>query len=189
MFQLGKRLLHDRNLFEQPKEGQPPIWWMRGLLIATCTGVSFAHGTNDGQKSIGLIMLTIIGLLPATFGMNVDLSRQDLQALSRRMPEAKDLIERYGDDRKVLGADAAGSIAARLGPVDTIQTLPGAERIALRNDAYRVLAELETVGEDGHVPKPAREKAKALHKGAGALVTYAPWWVRVLSASLSGSAR
>ena len=67
LFQLGKRLLHDRNLFEQPKEGQPPIWWMRGLLIATCTGVSFAHGTNDGQKSIGLIMLTIIGLLPATF--------------------------------------------------------------------------------------------------------------------------
>ena len=43
---------------------------MRGLLILTCTGVSFAHGTNDGQKSIGLIMLTIIGLAPATFALN-----------------------------------------------------------------------------------------------------------------------
>ena len=186
LFQLGKRLLHDKNLFEQPEEGRPPVWWMRVLLVATCTGVSFAHGTNDGQKSIGLIMLTIIGLLPATFGMNVDLSRQDLQALVRRMPQAKDLIERYGDDKKVLGADAAGSIAARLGPLDTIQALPGAERIALRNDAYRVLAELETVGEDSHVPKLDREKAKALHEGTGTLVTYAPWWVRVLSAVALG---
>ena len=48
----------------------PPVWWMRGVLILTCTGVSFAHGTNDGQKSIGLIMLTIIGLFPAVFALN-----------------------------------------------------------------------------------------------------------------------
>ncbi len=160
LFQLGKRLLHDRNLFEQPKEGQPPIWWMRALLIATCTGVSFAHGTNDGQKSIGLIMLTIIGLLPATFGLNVDTSRQELQALGQSMPEAKQLIERYGDDKKVLGLDAAGSIATHLGSLGSIRDLPAAERIALRNDVYRVLAELETVGEDGHISKPIERKPR-----------------------------
>ncbi len=186
LFQLAKHFLHDKNLFEPPKEGKAPIWWMRGLLIATCTGVSFAHGTNDGQKSIGLIMLTIIGLLPATFGLNLDTPGQDLHTLGRRMGEAKTLIERYGDDKKTLGVDAAGSIAKRLAPLDSIEALPKAERIGLRNDVYRVLAELETIGESSHVPKPDQEKAKALHKATGTLVTYAPWWVRVLSAVALG---
>jgi inorganic phosphate transporter, PiT family len=64
-----RRTARDKHLYEPAKEG-PPIWWMRGTLILTCTGVSFAHGTNDGQKSIGLIMLTIIGLFPALFALN-----------------------------------------------------------------------------------------------------------------------
>ena len=186
MFQLGKRLLHDKNLFEEPKEGKPPIWWMRAVLIGTCTAVSFAHGTNDGQKSIGLIMLTVIGLLPATFGLNIDTPAPDLRALGQRMAEAKDLIGRYGDDKKTLGVDASRSIAERLAPLDSVSALPDAERIALRNDVYRVLAELETIGNSSKVPKPDQEHAKALHKATGALVTYAPWWVRVLSAVALG---
>src|ERR1700761_8770627 len=55
------RLTTDRHLYEPAKDGLPPVWWVRGLLILTCTGVSLSHGSNDGQKSIGLIMLTIIG--------------------------------------------------------------------------------------------------------------------------------
>ncbi len=54
----------------EPAGEKPPVWWMRAILIFTCTGVSFAHGTNDGQKSIGMIMLTIIGLFPATYALN-----------------------------------------------------------------------------------------------------------------------
>ena len=186
LFQVGKRLLHDKNLFEEPKEGKPPIWWMRAVLIGTCTAVSFAHGTNDGQKSIGLIMLTVIGLLPATFGLNIDTPAPDLHALGQRMAEAKDLIGRYGDDKKTLGVDASQSIAKRLAPLDSLSALPDAERIALRNDVYRVLAELETIGNSSKVPKPDQGHAKALHKATGALVTYAPWWVRVLSAVALG---
>ncbi len=186
LFQVGKRLLHDKNLFEEPKEGKPPIWWMRAVLIGTCTAVSFAHGTNDGQKSIGLIMLTVIGLLPATFGLNIDTPAPDLHALGQRMAEAKDLIGRYGDDKKTLGVDASQSIAKRLAPLDSLSALPDAERIALRNDVYRVLAELETIGNSSKVPKPDQAHAKALHKATGALVTYAPWWVRVLSAVALG---
>src|SRR5262249_48944107 len=69
LFLLIRKTLHDRHLYE-PAAERPPVWWMRCILIATCTGVSFAHGTNDGQKSIGLIMLTIIGLFPATYALN-----------------------------------------------------------------------------------------------------------------------
>jgi PiT family inorganic phosphate transporter len=64
-----RRSLRVPHLYE-PATDQPPIWWMRGILILTCSGVSFAHGTNDGQKSIGLTMLTIIGLFPATYALN-----------------------------------------------------------------------------------------------------------------------
>src|ERR1017187_345813 len=51
LYFLCRRTLHDKHLYE-PATDTPPIWWMRGILILTCSGVSFAHGTNDGQKSI-----------------------------------------------------------------------------------------------------------------------------------------
>ena len=54
----------NRTLYEAPKSEQPPPLWIRGLLILTCTGVSFAHGGNDGQKGMGLIMLILIGAAP-----------------------------------------------------------------------------------------------------------------------------
>jgi PiT family inorganic phosphate transporter len=49
---------------------QPPPLWIRGLLIFTCTGVSFAHGSNDGQKGMGLIMLILIGTVPTAYALN-----------------------------------------------------------------------------------------------------------------------
>src|SRR5262245_4795580 len=52
------------ELYREPQGATPPPWWIRGLLILTCTGVSFAHGSNDGQKGMGLIMLILIGTVP-----------------------------------------------------------------------------------------------------------------------------
>src|SRR3984957_8518963 len=65
LFFLCRSTLHDKHLYE-PVTDKPPIWWVRGILFLACGGVCFAHGTNDGQKSVGLIMLTIIGIFPAT---------------------------------------------------------------------------------------------------------------------------
>src|SRR5262249_44657689 len=56
-----KVVVRNEALYREPKGNQPPPWWIRGLLILTCTGVSFAHGSNDGQKGMGLIMLILIG--------------------------------------------------------------------------------------------------------------------------------
>ena len=55
---------------QAPKSQQPPPLWIRGLLILTCTGVSFAHGGNDGQKGMGLIMLILIGAAPTAYALN-----------------------------------------------------------------------------------------------------------------------
>jgi inorganic phosphate transporter, PiT family len=57
-------------LYAEPKGNEPPPWWIRGLLILTCTSVSFAHGSNDGQKGMGLIMLILIGTVPTTYALN-----------------------------------------------------------------------------------------------------------------------
>ena len=74
--------------------------WIRGLLILTCTGVSFAHGGNDGQKGMGLIMLILIGAAPTAYALNrtmpdsatpafVGHGEQAAQACSPRMPAAQ----------------------------------------------------------------------------------------------------
>src|SRR6202012_920546 len=57
-------------LYQEPKTNAPPPWWIRGLLVLTCTGVSFAHGSNDGQKGMGLIMLILIGTVPTAYALN-----------------------------------------------------------------------------------------------------------------------
>jgi PiT family inorganic phosphate transporter len=65
-----KALVKSKQLYEAPKGDQPPPFWIRGLLILTCTGVSFAHGSNDGQKGMGLIMLILIGTVPTAYALN-----------------------------------------------------------------------------------------------------------------------
>ena len=65
-----KALVKNQDLYQEPQGQQPPPWWIRGLLILTCGGVSFAHGSNDGQKGMGLIMLILIGTVPTAYALN-----------------------------------------------------------------------------------------------------------------------
>jgi PiT family inorganic phosphate transporter len=65
-----RAFVKSRELYEEPKGHEPPPWWIRGLLILTCTGVSFAHGSNDGQKGMGLIMLILVGTVPTAYALN-----------------------------------------------------------------------------------------------------------------------
>jgi PiT family inorganic phosphate transporter len=65
-----KVLIKNKELFTEPKKGKAPPAWIRGLLVLTCTGVSFAHGSNDGQKGMGLIMLILIGSFPTAYALN-----------------------------------------------------------------------------------------------------------------------
>src|SRR5262245_34913635 len=62
-----KIVIKDRRLYEAPAGTEPPPFWIRALLVLTCTGVSFAHGSNDGQKGMGLIMLILVGTVPTAY--------------------------------------------------------------------------------------------------------------------------
>ncbi|MDD5577875.1 MAG: inorganic phosphate transporter [Methylobacter sp.] len=65
-----RALVKNQELYQEPKGNKPPPLWIRGLLILTCTGVSFAHGSNDGQKGMGLIMLILVGTVPIAYALN-----------------------------------------------------------------------------------------------------------------------
>src|SRR5271155_920617 len=65
-----KFVIPSKELFAEPKGDQPPPTWIRGILVLTCTLVSFFHGSNDGQKGMGLIMLILIGTVPTTYALN-----------------------------------------------------------------------------------------------------------------------
>ena len=66
-------------IFKEPKKNTPPPLWIRILLILTCTGVSFGHGSNDGQKGVGLVMLILIGIVPAYFAIDNSIDPKKLQ--------------------------------------------------------------------------------------------------------------
>jgi len=75
------RLLAPASLIHDPPAGdRPPPWWVRALLIGTSTGVSFAHGSNDGQKGMGLIMLVLIGIVPAAYALDMRSSSTEIAA-------------------------------------------------------------------------------------------------------------
>ncbi len=78
---LCKAVVHRKDLYLAPDKEKAPPMWIRALLMLTCTGVSFAHGSNDGQKGMGLIMLILIGVLPATYAVNLNTNEAALHEL------------------------------------------------------------------------------------------------------------
>jgi phosphate/sulfate permease len=75
------------SLFKEPKKNQPPPWWIRIILFVTCTMVSFFHGSNDGQKGVGLFMLVLIGIVPGYFALNGDQNVTSLPATLKQMEQ------------------------------------------------------------------------------------------------------
>lgn len=78
---LFKKMVRKSELFTPPEPGKTPPFWIRPTLLVTCTGVSFAYGSDDGQKGMGLLMLILIGVLPASFAVNVNMEPAELQEL------------------------------------------------------------------------------------------------------------
>jgi phosphate/sulfate permease len=67
-----RNTVRKRMIFKEPSTTAPPPPWIRSILLLTCTSVSFSHGSNDGQKGVGLIMLILIAIVPARFALNHD---------------------------------------------------------------------------------------------------------------------
>ena len=100
--------MRDPRLYKAPEGTAPPPHYVRALLILTCTGVSFAHGSNDGQKGMGLIMLILVGTVPTAYALNHAVDRGSVNQFA------------------AVSTQVAGALGTYVSPAATIQE-PGTE--------------------------------------------------------------
>ena len=131
-----KACFKNPNLFHPPGEGDEPPHWIRGVLLATCGGVSFAHGSNDGQKGMGLILLVLIGFLPAYYGL--DIHHADLaKNMHDAAIEISRIIEKdHPEEAKLIAADLA-SIVSKLEGKRSFSEVAPTERWEVREAIFR----------------------------------------------------
>jgi inorganic phosphate transporter, PiT family len=108
---LMKAIVKNRKLYEAPEGTQPPPFWIRALLVLTCTGVSFAHGSNDGQKGMGLIMLILIGTVPTAYALNHAVTTRQSQDFIAVSQQAADILNKYVSSSAVI-SDAREEVTA-----------------------------------------------------------------------------
>src|SRR5271157_4535534 len=102
---LMKAVIKNRALYEAPVGTEPPPFWIRSLLLLTCTGVSFAHGSNDGQKGMGLIMLILVGTVPTAYALNRAITRKQSDDFIAVSQQAAGILNKYVSPDAVVADD------------------------------------------------------------------------------------
>src|SRR5450755_4755379 len=108
---LMKAVIKNRALYEAPVGTEPPPFWIRSLLLLTCTGVSFAHGSNDGQKGMGLIMLILVGTVPTAYALNHAITRQQSDDFIAVSQQTASVLDKYVTPNAVI-ADSREDVTA-----------------------------------------------------------------------------
>src|SRR5579859_1973772 len=103
LLSLLKAVIRIPALYKEPEGNKPPPLWIRGLLVLTCTGVSFFHGSNDGQKGMGLIMLILVGVAPTAYALNRTLPESQVVEFTKASNAASAVIEKQGAGFQMLG--------------------------------------------------------------------------------------
>ena len=208
-----KTLVRNKDLYVAPKTQQPPPLWIRGLLILTCTGVSFAHGGNDGQKGMGLIMLILIGAAPTAYALNRTMPADATPAFvgatqaasqvfaahdgGQALPSAADARRMVGDALRdknlnrpdvfaalsVLSADIAGNVKS----YGSISHVPAAATPNLRNDMYLTGDAIRLLPKQGAKFTTAESASlKTYSDGLLKGTRFIPLWVKVCVAIALG---
>lgn len=176
LFLLFKLFLKDRRLYEEPKGEEPPPPFIRGLLFLTCTLVSFFHGSNDGQKGVGLIMLILIGLLPAQYALNpaIDGAKTaETAAIIRRLDTT---ITKHGGDAKL--SDNLEKIATQLETASSgVKGMPEAERANIRALALKTDSALTKWEKATELSEDEAKDVKTAHKQINGLTDYVVKWI------------
>jgi inorganic phosphate transporter, PiT family len=197
-------LKNNPALFQAPKDKSPPPIGIRSLLIFTCTGVSFAHGSNDGQKGMGLIVLILVGILPATFSLNMNTSADVIQKIHADAIVFEQQVAKTGpvaSDADVIAARkvltgylrkdavspatvaALGTVNHKIidvtGRVNDLSTIPAEQRRDMRLNVYMVSESIAKMNKKKELPAQFDAKTtgdyQLLLKG---LTTFIPTWVK-----------
>ncbi|BAV63370.1 inorganic phosphate transporter [Sphingobium cloacae] len=211
LFLAMKVLIRNKALYEEPKDGLPPPFWIRGLLIFTCTGVSFAHGSNDGQKGMGLIMLILIGTVPTAYALNravpahytAQFHANSMAAANAvgaaPLPDASSEKARaqmtaYIADKRYTAETlpALGvlirDVDRQVGDYGSLAKVPAAAVGNIRNDMYLASEAIKRLGKEKTAPLPeAGMQTLSTYKGSLDVGTrFIPVWVKVAVAFALG---
>jgi inorganic phosphate transporter, PiT family len=209
---LSKWLLRYPSLYEAPKDNEPPPFPVRALMVLTCTGVSFSHGQNDGQKGMGLIMLILIGTVPTAYALNHAVSPTEIQDFIAASERAVHIMDRHIDPAAPVVANARGQVTdyirtkqltgttlpAVRNLVDTLdrqvshyreyKEVPDQDQANVRNDMY-LASEALRLMERANNPSFSAEEWAALDNYKSKVdkaTKYIPDWVKVAVALALG---
>jgi PiT family inorganic phosphate transporter len=204
------------SLFRAPEGTAPPPWHVRGLLMLTCSGVSFFHGSNDGQKGMGLIMLILIGTVPTAYALNHAVSPAEVQSFIAASAQAGSILDHHvsptiadiPDSRPDPRADLLDYIRSgklqpetlpalrqivnqldqEVAPYKALNSVPAGEQANVRNDMYVVSETLSLIEKSGHPAfTPAENKSLDGYRAKLDKSTkYIPNWVKVAVALALG---
>jgi PiT family inorganic phosphate transporter len=199
-----KYLVRNKALYEEPKGNKPPPLWIRGLLIFTCTGVSFAHGSNDGQKGMGLIMLILIGLVPTAFALNRTPDINYLEAYKSASAQVETALGKYVKpgvtvtDFRVEVSNAVKNknwsdattpalqqfihaTSAEVAGFPTLEAVPTHLVSNVRNDIYLIGEALKLIDKKKllAMDAPDLQAVTAYHKAVDNATKFIPLWVKV----------
>jgi len=209
-----KFLIRSKKLYTAPEGDAPPPLWIRGLLILTCTSVSFGHGGNDGQKGMGLIMLILIGAAPTAYALNRTMPDSSAPAFVASAHKAEAVFTAHAGQTTPLSVAAARTRvgdALKTGKVDdpvvygalavvsndienqvtnygAIRKVPAAETPNLRNDMY-VVSDAVRLLTKAKTVKFSADEGKTLdtfQKGLQFGTRFIPIWVKIAVAIALG---
>jgi PiT family inorganic phosphate transporter len=209
---LAKYLIRKPELYTPADPSKSPPWWIRILLIFTCTGVSFSHGSNDGQKGMGLMMLILIGILPAVYALDLETSAATLKNLESGFQTATETISKYVKVRPATPEEAKdelssflkttgklsdktfGAVAAELQDLQTklqgksvFADVPKDQRSDLRTAIYLVQSSIAKLVKQHLIPDSQDAAVLGLFaKGWKATTDFIPPWVKVAVAVALG---
>jgi inorganic phosphate transporter, PiT family len=185
---LSKELLKNRSLYKEPRGDQPPPMWIRAILFLTCTGVSFAHGSNDGQKGVGLIMLILIGILPTHYAINTKFDAADAGKTLAGIQKVEPILARAGGDAARAVTDDLTQIREVLSDTAGLKSLSPQARIDLRNRILRAdegLGQFENA-QAAFLSQVDKEMLEQLRSQMRGVVDFVVTWVIVAVALALG---
>jgi PiT family inorganic phosphate transporter len=211
MLMILKTVVRSPALYQEPKGNKPPPLWIRSLLVLTCTGVSFAHGSNDGQKGMGLIMLILIGTVPTAYALNRAVPDSHVasfgtttQSAQQALAPAANGVDAPADFREGVAAyvrshDLApatvpslvklmGEIQQNVTRYGSLRSVPSGQVQNVRNDMYLASEAIRVMLKAGQ-PKLEAGAVKSVAAYRSAIdeaTKFIPTWVKVAVAIALG---
>jgi len=167
---LIKTFVREPRLYVPPVGEERPPGWIRSVLILTCGSVSFAHGSNDGQKGMGLILLVLIGFLPFHYALDTN-KPGEAADIAKVLPEARTMLGTKIAEKPSVGEDI-DLLQKRLAGKASFNDLKSDDRWEVRQAIYRV----EVALAEGNSPDVRRVAVRETLNGA---IQFVPFWVVV----------